>query len=147
MPGARVSRRSLLALAGAVVAGPARAAAEPFEAWLAGLRAEARAKGISAETVHTALGALRPNPRVLELDRRQPERTLTWAEYRARVVAEPRISQGRRAFADNQELLRAVQSRYGVPAPVICAIWGIEFELRRDARRLSRHPVPRHARL
>lgn len=123
----RVSRRvALLAAGGALACGDAFAAAEPFDAWLAGLRAEARAKGISAETIRMALGALRPNPRVLELDRRQPERTLTWAEYRARVVAEPRIGQGRRAVADNRELLRAVEARFGVPGAVMAAIWGVE---------------------
>ena len=123
----RVSRRAVvLAAGGLLVKGAAFAAVEPFESWLAGLSAEARAKGVGAETVRIALNGLRPNPRVLELDRRQPERTLTWAEYRARVVAEPRIAQGRRAVADNRELLRAIEARFGVPAAVMCAIWGIE---------------------
>ena len=123
----RVSRRTaLLTAGGLLMGGKGFAAAEPFDAWLAGLRAEARAQGISAETVRTALAALRPNPRVLELDRRQPERTLTWAEYRARIVAEPRIVQGRRAISDNRELLQAVEARFGVAAAVMSAIWGIE---------------------
>lgn len=127
MEGTRIPRRvALLAAGGALVSPGAFAAAEPFEAWVAALRAEARSKGISAETVRAALGALRPNPRVLELDRRQPERTLTWAEYRARVVAEPRIGNGRRAVAEHRELLRAIEFRFGVPGPVMSAIWGIE---------------------
>jgi len=124
---ARVSRR-VAVLAGTVglLAGRQSAAAEPFEAWLESLRAELRSKGISAETIRTALSGLRPNPRVLELDRGQPERTLTWAEYRSRVVTEPRIGMGRRAMAENRELLRAIEARFGVPGPVISAIWGIE---------------------
>lgn len=113
-------------LATVALTAPGSRAAEPFDAWLAALRAEARSRGVSAETIRAALSQLRPLPRVLELDRRQPERTLTWAEYRARVVAEPRIGNGRRAVADNRELLRAVEARFAVPAAIVTAIWGIE---------------------
>jgi membrane-bound lytic murein transglycosylase B len=101
-------------------------ASMPFDRWLAELRAEALRAGISPGTVRTALGGIAPIPRVVELDRHQPERRLTWAEYRDRVVAEPRISNGRRAFADNRLLMDAVEERFGVSGRVVTAIWGIE---------------------
>lgn len=121
----RPTRRLLLGALAAAAAAPVRAAA-PFDRWLAELRAEAERKGISRATVQHALSGIAPIPRVIELDRRQPEGRLTWAEYRSRVVAEPRIGNGRLAFADNRGLLASVEERFGVSARTITAIWGIE---------------------
>src|SRR5688572_30804932 len=52
-----------------------------FPAWLEGLRAEALSRGISRDTVAVALEGLQPVPRILELDQRQPEFTLTLRQY------------------------------------------------------------------
>ena len=57
-----------------------------YDSFLTGLRAEARRSGISEPTVRAALGSIRPLPRVLELDRKQPEGVLTWEQYRDRIV-------------------------------------------------------------
>ena len=121
----RLSRRAVVA--GLATLGATRAEASvPFDRWLAEFRSEALRSGISPATVRAALTGIAPIPRVIELDRRQPERRLTWAEYRDRVVAEPRIGNGRRAFADNRRLLGAVEDRFGVAGRTVTAIWGIE---------------------
>lgn len=101
-------------------------AAEDFSAWLAGLRAEARASGIGERTLDRALAGLAPIPRVIELDQRQPEGRMTFVEYRRRVVSDARIEKGRRLLAENRELLARVEGQSGVPAAVIVALWGIE---------------------
>ena len=54
---------------------------QPFEDWLAELRAEAADRGISEATLDAALTGIQPIPRVIELDRKQPEFTLTFQEY------------------------------------------------------------------
>ncbi len=121
------TRRTLIATMPALLlARGAAANAQPFDRWLAELRTEARGKGISQGTVQTALNAIAPIPRIIELDRRQPEGTLTWAQYRDRVVAEPRIGNGRKAHAENRTLLASVEQRFGVSSRTITAIWGIE---------------------
>jgi len=121
------TRRVVLgALPAVAAAAGARAASQPFERWLSELRAEARAQGISAATIQGALSGIAPIQRVIELDRRQPEVTLSWAQYRDRVVAEPRIGNGRKAFAENRALLAAVEQRFGVAARTVTAIWGVE---------------------
>jgi membrane-bound lytic murein transglycosylase B len=125
--GMTATRRTLLAaLPAALAAAPAAANAQPFDRWLAELRAEASGRGISAPTLRTALTGIAPIPRIIELDRRQPEGTLTWAQYRDRVVAEPRIGNGRKAFAENRTLLSAIEGRFGPSSRTITAIWGIE---------------------
>jgi membrane-bound lytic murein transglycosylase B len=101
-------------------------AGQSFEAFLAGLRAEARRAGIRDTTLNSALTGLTPNPRVIELDRRQAEGALAWPIYRDRMVSETRITNGRRAYADNRATLARIEERYGVSPRMIVAIWGVE---------------------
>jgi membrane-bound lytic murein transglycosylase B len=117
---------ALAAIAPQAVAPPALAATQSFDAFLDGVRAEARRQGVSNATLQRALAGLRPLDRVLELDRRQPEFTQTWAQYRDARLSQARIDGGRRAFADNRATLEAVQARFRVSPRVIVAIWGLE---------------------
>ena len=97
-----------------------------FLAWMDGVRAEARTKGISEQTLKEALDGIGPVPRVIELDRRQPETTMTFALYQTRIVSEARISQGRAALAAKRPLLSRISRERGVPPEIILALWGIE---------------------
>ncbi len=99
-----------------------------FEAWLAAFRKEAEVKGISAATLDRALRQIRFIPRVIELDRRQPEFTLTLDEYLARVVPERRVRLGKRKLAEQRERLQRVARRYGVQPRFLVALWGIETD-------------------
>ncbi|MBE9606918.1 lytic murein transglycosylase [Acetobacteraceae bacterium H6797] len=97
-----------------------------YDAFVQRLRVDARAEGISAGTVQQALGTIQPLPRVLELDRKQPEGVLTWEQYRDRIVSPLRIQNGRKAYAENAALLQQIEARYNVSPRVIVAIWGME---------------------
>ncbi len=124
-----IRRRFLLAaslLAPALRPCPARAAQPCFAAFLAGFRQEAARAGIGRRTLDRALSALAPDPRVIALDRRQPEFTQTWAQYRASRLSAARVAAGRAAMARHAALLRDVETAYGVPAPMVVAIWGME---------------------
>ncbi len=105
---------------------PSVAAQDRFQVWLAGLRREARGQGISTRTLDAALAGIRPIPAVIEADVRQPERRITFAEYRRRVVSADRIERGRQMLTLHRQLLTEVTARYGVPAQVLVALWGIE---------------------
>jgi len=120
-------RRTLLAAALPAALG-ARAWAAPlsFEAFLASMRREARHAGIAPATLERAFAGLAPNPKVIELDRHQPEFIMTWARYRALVISDRRIANGRAAFQRHRALLRRIEDRYGVSPGVIMGIWGIE---------------------
>jgi len=105
------------------------AAAEPqqdFTTWLDGVKVDARAQGISQNTLDLALGDIQPIDRVLELDRKQPEFTLTFDQYLSHVVTTARLLQGHKLLGQNKALLSAVSGKYGVPRQVIAAMWGIE---------------------
>lgn len=107
---------------------PASANEIPFETWLEGVKTEAREKGISDATIEQALGTIKPIDRVLELDRAQPEFTLTFQEYLAKTVSKNRVNMGRRMLAEHGPLLRKVSAAYKVQPRFIVAFWGIESD-------------------
>lgn len=101
-------------------------AAEDFKTWLEGVRDEARQAGISEGIIGEALADVKPIPRVIELDRKQPEGRMTFAQYKRRVIDQARIDQGRRLLKKHRAELERAASRYDVPAPYIVALWGLE---------------------
>ena len=122
-----------VAIVAGLAAAPAYANAEPgdFATWLSGLRAEAEAKGIRTATLDAALTGLTPIPRVIELDRRQPEFTLTFEQYMARVVPPDRVVKARKKYHENKELLDKIGAKFGVQPRFIVAFWGIETDFGR----------------
>ncbi|MBH8579285.1 lytic murein transglycosylase [Bisbaumannia pacifica] len=114
-----------------VAEAPAEAAAEAqppadFTGWLAQFRRQARAEGIGEATLAQALDGLRYRPRVIELDRYQPEFVRPIWEYLDTAVSAQRVNQGRTKLADHRQTAEAVARRFGVPAEILVAIWGIE---------------------
>ena len=99
---------------------------EEFDTWLIDLKAEAISRGISADTVDIALKDLKPIPRVIELDRNQPESKLSYRSYQKRVVTETRIKKGAQMLTTHRELLESIKNRYGVQPRFLIAIWGLE---------------------
>jgi len=97
-----------------------------FSAWLAALRADALKQGISQATVTAALGNLTPIQRVVELDRSQPEFTITLRQYLQRAISDARVNQARAKYAEHRKLLEEVGRKYGVQPRFIVALWGIE---------------------
>ena len=107
------------------------AAAETFSAWLAGIRAEALANGVRPATLDAAFNDIEAIPRIIELDRSQPESTLTFVEYLERVVPQSRIDRARARLEENRHLMAATAKRYRVQARFIVALWGIESDFGR----------------
>jgi membrane-bound lytic murein transglycosylase B len=97
-----------------------------FHDFLTDFRAEAKRAGISNATLDRAFAGVSPNQKVLDRDRHQPEFTLTWARYRALVITDKRIADGRQAIAANRNLFDQVHARFGVTPGVIAGIWGLE---------------------
>jgi membrane-bound lytic murein transglycosylase B len=104
----------------------AHAATKPFEQWLTDVRVEARQKGISQKTIDQALTGLQPVQSVIDLDRKQPEKTMTFDAYRTRIVNDIRIQKGRELMKTHARELEMAERKYGVPREYIVALWGIE---------------------
>jgi len=98
-----------------------------FSEWLAGVRAEALARGLRPEIVDAALaGVEEPQPIILERDRAQAETVFSLERYIARRLTSKLILSGREAFARHRDLLDEIGDTYEVPPRIIAAIWGIE---------------------
>ncbi|MBI1872378.1 MAG: lytic murein transglycosylase [Acidobacteria bacterium] len=132
----RTRAHLILAIACSIAAVPAAQQTPPitspprvspsFAEFLAGLREEARDKGITPETIERALGDIEPLPIVIERDRSQAEKVLTLDQYVQRRLTPRMVRTAREMAARHAPLLRRVSSRYGVPAGIIVATWGLE---------------------
>jgi membrane-bound lytic murein transglycosylase B len=125
----RIAATGLLATPASLASG----AEMDFSVWLAGFRQEAVAQGIRPQSVERALRDVHEIPRVLELDRHQPETTLTFEQYIERVVPPQRVANGRQQLDENRALLDAVSRRYGVQPRFIVALWAIESDYGRGS--------------
>ena len=96
-----------------------------FNAWLDAFRRDAAAEGISPRAL-SALDNVRYLERVIELDRYQPEFVRPIWEYLDSAVSSTRVTNGREKLAQHRQTAAQMEQRYGVPAEVIVAIWGIE---------------------
>jgi len=125
--------RVLLAFISAMAffAPPSQAVEIPFDQWLEGVRREALALGLKASTLDAALKDVKPIPRVIELDRKQPEFTMTFSQYQSRVVPASRVKRGKQRLKENRALLEKVSHKYGVQPRFIVAFWGIETDFGR----------------
>ena len=99
-----------------------------YDAWVAGFRARAAARGITETTLNSAFRAAGFLPGVIERDRNQTEFTRTLEDYLAIAASEDRIAKGRAALARHGATLRAIETRYGVEAEVVTAVWGLESQ-------------------
>jgi membrane-bound lytic murein transglycosylase B len=109
-----------------------------FQAWVTDVRLEAKGKGISQATLDAAFTDLTPIPKVIELDRNQPEFKLTLEQYLDRVVTQTRVASGRKNLSRHKTLLADVSQRYGVGERFIVALWGIETSF---GQRTGKFPV------
>src|SRR5439155_11491319 len=94
--------------------------------WVASFRATSRAAGIDDATLQAAFDDIQYLPRVLELDRAQPEFTRTAWDYLDSAVTPQRVALGQEKLLQVRGAADAAAARYGVPPSVVVAIWGIE---------------------
>jgi len=99
---------------------------QKFSRWVAGFSADAGRAGIDPATLHSAFDKVRFLPRVIELDRAQPEFTRTVGDYLGNAVSMQRIARGQDKLGQLRPVIAPLAARYGVPAETLVAIWGME---------------------
>ncbi len=99
---------------------------ERFAQWIANFRDTARAAGIDEATLHAGLDGVRLRPRAVEQDRTQPEFTRALWDYLEAIISPQRIAAGQQKLAQFQQEADAASTRYGVPGPILMAVWGLE---------------------
>ncbi len=103
------------------------------------MRKEAIRRGLAASVVDKALSETRFLPHVIELDRHQPERVLTFDEYLEEVVTPERENAAQRHLDANWDLLYGIGRHYRVEPRLIVALWAIESNF---GENMGGYPVP-----
>src|SRR5215469_7952926 len=128
---------AFIAVAIAVVCGssPARAADTAFTNFIASLWGEAQAAGVSRATFDRETQGLEPDYKLPDLI--LPGRPATGAPAQAEFVQVPAdyikepalarlAAEGQRLMQQYRPALTKIEERFGVPAPIVLAIWAAE---------------------
>jgi lytic murein transglycosylase len=140
-PGSDVSKGACLAIAFSLqLAVPLSARAADcghdgagFNAWLARFKQTAAAQGISPAVISSALAGVSYDPTVVRLDRSQRSFKLSFEEFYARRVGPGLIRRGQSLMRTHQATLARIEQRFGVPGPILIAIWGLETNYGADS--------------
>lgn len=135
----RLSRFCLALLVLALAAAPVRAASldAGFRAFLDGeIWPAARAEGVPRSVFDAAFRGVSPNTKLPDLVLPGGKNTVaeinfqsefkSGADYLSERANAPNVATARRLRARHGDLLASIERRYGVPAPIILAIWGRE---------------------
>src|SRR5438105_263832 len=126
----------LLALAGTASAVPCGSG--NFGTWLEGFKREALARGISQHTIGSALSAVQYDPRIISRDHAQGVFRQSFEQFAGRMVSADRLQKGASLLRRHAGLFSSIEQRFGVPGPVLVAIWGLETDFGADQ---GRYPV------
>ncbi len=97
-----------------------------FSHWVADFSAAARKDGITDATLKIAFDDVQIIPRVIELDNTQPEFTRAVWDYLDGALSAQRVARGQDRLSQVRAVVEPIATRYGVPAEVLAAIWGME---------------------
>jgi lytic murein transglycosylase len=117
----------------AALPGPAEAAARcrntgSFERWLEGFKQEAAAQGISRRTISATLDSVTFDPAIIRRDSGQGVFTQSFLQFAGRMTGAGRHQNGLKQLKAHAPLLSRIEQRFGVPPPVVVALWGLESD-------------------
>ena len=109
---------------------PAYAAAAcggDFGAWLQGFKQDAAAAGVSQRTIQSALANITYDPSIIARDHAQGVFKQSFEQFSGRMVP-PRLARGKLMLQQYGSVFVRIEQQFGVPGPVIVAIWGLETD-------------------
>lgn len=100
----------------------------PFAGWLTQFKQHAISQGISAPTLNTALTGITYDPSVIKRDRQQHQFAQDFRTFAHKLISPYRLKMGQKLMQQHSKLFHDIQNRYGVPAYVLVAFWGLETD-------------------
>jgi lytic murein transglycosylase len=120
------------AMLGVVLAGQAQAATchntGSYERWLEDFKKDAAAQGISPRVIAEASPSMTFDAAIIRRDHGQAVFAQTFLQFSDRMVGGARIPSGLAKIKQHAALFAQVEKKYGVPAPVLTAFWGLESD-------------------
>jgi membrane-bound lytic murein transglycosylase B len=104
-----------------------------FAAFLAGIRVEALAQGITAQNFDTATAGIAPVPAILAMNANQPEFNRPVWGYLDSAVSARRIKDAQLMLARYGEVLDRIAALSGVPKEILVSVWGMESDYGADS--------------
>jgi len=98
-----------------------------FGTWLEGVKAEAAAQGVSQNTIQSALGGVTYDPTIIARDHAQGVFRQSFEQFSGRMVP-PRLAKAQKLLKQYAPIFSRIEQQFGVPGPVIVAIWGLETD-------------------
>ncbi|WP_428671120.1 lytic murein transglycosylase [Roseibium sp.] len=99
-----------------------------FRQFLAGVKQEAVAKGLSARAADQTLAGAQIDKKVLARDRAQGVFKMAFLDFSKRVISGYRMKNGAANMKKYAGIFQRTEKEYGVPAPVITAFWALETD-------------------
>ncbi len=97
-----------------------------FEAWKQSFIESSPSYGLKKRVVRQALQNVKYSSKVVRLDRSQKSFKLSFNQFYAKRVNNAMIRRGQKMGKIYGRIFNKIERKYGVPAPVILAIWGLE---------------------
>jgi lytic murein transglycosylase len=102
-----------------------------FGAFIASVKKEAAAQGISASAI-SALDKVSFDQGIISRDHGQGVFHQSFAQFSGRLINPGRLRKGQALLRQNAGLFSRIDEAYGVPGPVLVAIWGLETNFGAD---------------
>jgi lytic murein transglycosylase len=99
-----------------------------FEKWLGDIRQEAAAQGISQQAIQSGLAGVTFDQSVINKDRGQGVFRQSFEQFAGRMVSAGRLRGGANMLKRHAATLARIEQQFGVPGPVLVAIWGLETD-------------------
>src|SRR5262249_54950028 len=106
-----------------------------FEGWLESFKREAAAQGISQRTIVSSLGGVHYDPKIVSRDHAQGVFRQSFEQFAGRMVSADRLQKGASLLRRHAALFSGIEQRFGVPGPILVAIWGLETDFGVDQGR------------
>jgi len=99
-----------------------------FGTWLERFKKDAAAQGISQKTIDSALSGVAFDQAIIDHDHSQTVFQQSFEQFSGRMVSRDRLRKGENMLKRYASILDRIEERYGVPGPVLVAIWGLETD-------------------
>ena len=97
-----------------------------FQNWKKKFRKIALQNNISAKTFDITMSNIKYLPNVIKYDRYQPEFYENTKTYVSKRTSSKKVSKGVKFYKDNNELIDAVEKKFGIEKELLLALMGIE---------------------
>lgn len=99
-----------------------------FHKWLEYFKMKALNHGISPDVIENAFQGVHTIKKVIELDRRQSEYSMTFSQYLRNGISTKRISKGKKMLKAHKKTLTIIENKFGVQPQILIAFWAMESD-------------------